>query len=105
MKLFKLEELIELSRRLFEPVALRVSSSRSLLGLALAGDLQLHPTHADDGLHVLHAGDAALPTVTRQEAGGCGRPAFPAGARRPGGMGVRSHRGRLPGESEGPLLS
>lgn len=43
---------------------------RSFLGLALAGDLLLHPAHAANGLHVLYAGDAALPAVQGQEAGG-----------------------------------
>lgn len=45
------------------------SSCRSLPGLALARDLLLHPANAADGLHVLHARDAAVPAVTGQEAG------------------------------------
>lgn len=53
---------------------------RSFLGLALAGDLLLHPAHAAHGLHVLYARDAALPAVQGQEARGRGGPALPARA-------------------------
>lgn len=79
------------------------SSRRSLPGLALAGDLQLHPTHAADGLHVLHAGDAPVPAVPGQEARGRGGAALPAGTRCPRGMGVRPHRGRLRGAGESTI--
>lgn len=70
-------------------------SCRSLPGLALAGDLQLHPSDADDGLYVLHAGDASLPAVAGQEAGGRGGASLPARTGRPRRMGVCSYRGRL----------
>lgn len=67
------------------------SSCRSLPGLALAGDLQLHPAYAAHGLHVLHAGDAPVPAVKGQEAGGRGGSTLPARTRRPHRMGVRPH--------------
>lgn len=67
------------------------SSCRSLLGLALAGHLLLHPAHAADGPDVLHARDATLPAVEGKEARGRGGAAVPAGTRRPHRMGVRPH--------------
>lgn len=70
-------------------------SRRSFPGLALAGDLLLHPAHAAHGLHVLHARDAALPAVEGQEAGGRGSPALPARARRAHRVRMRPHRRRL----------
>ena len=57
--------------------------SRSVPGLALAGDLLLRPPHAADGVYVLHARDASLPAVPGKEARGRGGAALPAGAGRP----------------------
>lgn len=68
---------------------------RSFLGLALAGDLLLHPAHAAHGLHVLYARDAALPPVEGQEARGRGGPALPARARRAHRVRMLPHRRRL----------
>lgn len=71
------------------------SSCRSLRGLALAGDLCLHPAYTADGLHVLHARDAPVPAVTGQEAGGRGGSTLPARSGSPRRMGVCTHRGCL----------
>lgn len=70
-------------------------SCRSFLGLALAGDLLLHPAHAAHGLYVLYAGDAALPAVEGQEARGWGGPALLARTRRAHRVRMRPHWRRL----------
>lgn len=70
-------------------------SCRSLYGLALVGDLLLHPTDAADGLYVLHAWNAPLPAVTGQAKGGCGVTALLTWTRRSCRMGVRPHWGSM----------
>lgn len=72
-----------------------ISFCRSLPRLALAGDLRLRPAHAAAGVHVFHAGDAALPPVEGQEARGGAGAALPAGPGRPHRMGVQQNRERL----------